>query len=509
MTGKRHHGLRPGRRQIDLIALVVDLPCGKIEGPDNGSESFPLETGIVDRIDRFVGVVEAEVQRLARGAGAVERSVRHQIPVVELPVGLGPRRVEHPLDQPGGQRAVDGKALEHRADGLIARGLGLEEKFLRRIGRPIAPIEGLDVTVHVVELVTAAVVVPDLTDRPQIFRRNHPPHALERRWLRPRPGFGVETIGATVLAVLPPIDRRHPVIGPAHLDPARPADLGLDPTTGDQRRPGRIDLLEGGLVAPFEIGVGQEITRQDPGEDARVVAEIANLVGERHRDEIHLLLLQHTPILLVHRLAEIVLPLPLAAPAGHDEDALPVGSVVEVVARAPESLEPDGVEVHLLDIGELSVDLLRGIRQQEVIDPATATDQYRLTVDREAAMALVVEGGPELADPEGRLRGIGNLTLQLGCQRQRVQIRFTEGVRPPQTRFLNPQDVVVIRGESHQLRFVGREDDIGGESDLLDPASHFCRDLGVAVVPHHRRDLDSRRLQGLEVDVGPDGDIVE
>ena len=166
------------------------------------------------------------------------------------------------------------------------------------------------------------------------------------------------------------------------------------------------------------------------------------------------------------------------------------GRVVEVLTRSPESFEADRIEVHLFDVGQLGVDSLRCIRQQQVVDPSSAPDQDRLAVDRESAMTFLVEIGVELTNAEFRVHAVRDGAIDRDGHAHRVEVRLAQSVRPPQARSLDLQDVVIIGRESNPLRFVRREYDLGCECAVLDLAAHLRPDLGGAVIPDHRRNAD-------------------
>src|SRR5882757_4094508 len=122
--------------------------------------------------------------------------------------------------------------------------------------------------------------------------------------------------------------------------------------------------------------------------------------------------------LVVLGLAEIVVPLPLAAEPRHDQDALAVGQLVELLAAAPEPLEANGIEVHVPDVVELGIEIAVVLAQEQVIHPAAAANQDPLAVDGVATVSLLVEIVAHLANAEGdaanvaRPSGDGRIELE-------------------------------------------------------------------------------------------------
>ena len=128
---------------------------------------------------------------------------------------------------------------------------------------------------------------------------------------------------------------------------------------------------------------------------AGMVAEPEDLVLPGRGDEVDELRRDDAAVGLVGGPAEVVLPLPVAAPADHDQDAVLVAEVVEGPARAPEALEPEGVEVHVPGVQDLGPEPLGVVVEQEVVGPAAAADEDLAAVELEAAVAVL---GPIVGD---------------------------------------------------------------------------------------------------------------
>src|SRR5438067_10947092 len=81
--------------------------------------------------------------------------------------------------------------------------------------RAVTPIECVGEDVERVRH-SAAMVLPDRIDRPQMIGRQHPPQALDGRNRWAWAGFGVEAECATVARIHIPEKRRDIFIGPGH-----------------------------------------------------------------------------------------------------------------------------------------------------------------------------------------------------------------------------------------------------------------------------------------------------
>src|SRR6266404_3521959 len=121
-----------------------------------------------------------------------------------------------------------------------------------------------------------------------------------------------------------------------------------------------------------------------------MIAQAADLVGERGGADLVVLWLPLVP----------VLPVVAAAPSGHHHDAHAVGEVEEVVGLEL-AFEPYGVQAHVADVGELSLELLFGFfAEQQVGCPPAAADEERAAVDFELAIAFRGEFAGYGADGE-------------------------------------------------------------------------------------------------------------
>ena len=79
---------------------------------------------VVDGQDFAGSVMEENMERHARLAGAVEGAVRHEVIIEELPPEFGPGRVEHPVNDSRGTGLVGDEGFEHGPDALVIHELG-------------------------------------------------------------------------------------------------------------------------------------------------------------------------------------------------------------------------------------------------------------------------------------------------------------------------------------------------------------------------------------------------
>src|SRR5438270_4261283 len=172
------------------------------------------------------------------------------------------------------------------------------------------------------ELPACGVIKPHGIEWPTDFlRRNHPTHALDRRYRSPRTRLGVVGPRAAVRAVLHPITRRYPIVGSGHLYPAGAGKLGWLGAGGGDRRVGPCFTLLDGEVHLLDIRRRGIVAAIQPDERARMSAQPADLIAQRCRRDRPLLRTPFWPFF----------PRTAAHPASHDEKAEAVGLLPETV----------------------------------------------------------------------------------------------------------------------------------------------------------------------------------
>src|SRR5215472_6143516 len=94
------------------------------------------------------------------------------------------------------------------------------------------------------------------------------------------------------------------------------------------------------------------------------------------------------------------LPGVAASPAGHDENTQLVSFVEELVAIEA-AFQTNGVEMHVADVGEVSIEPRGRPTEEQVGSPSGAENQELASIDLEEAMAFVGEFGGDFANAEG------------------------------------------------------------------------------------------------------------
>src|SRR5258708_33034234 len=98
-----------------------------------------------------------------------------------------------------------------------------------------------------------------------------------------------------------------------HLDRRRATDLARPPLCRSQVGPRWIELLQKVAVAFLRGGPRQFVAADPPDQDARMVAQGANLVNEVGREKLDVLFASGRAVgVIVLRFAEKMIPLPLA-----------------------------------------------------------------------------------------------------------------------------------------------------------------------------------------------------
>jgi hypothetical protein len=86
-----------------------------------------------------------------------------------------------------------------------------------------------------------------------------------------------------------------------------------------------------------------------------------------------------------------------AAPARHHQNPFAVGEI-EKFLRLQLAFEANGIQPHVLHVGELILQALRIFAQQHVRRPAAAANQNLLAVDGEEALVVLIKLGVNFAN---------------------------------------------------------------------------------------------------------------
>ena len=432
------------------------------------------------------------MQGLAGLLRAVVGAARPQVVVVEVPDHRGPRVVEHPLDDARGRVLVAAEGLEHRALALVGQGLRLAGVVLGAGRLPVTALERAREELEVRELLASGVEGPGLVDGPEVLGAQHLLQALDGRDGRARAHLGVEAERASVPGVEEPVGGRHVVVRAPHLHARGPAGRRLLRGRRDHGRApvGTLQLVQVGLL---HRGRGRVVAAVEPHEDARVGAQAAGLVRERGHGHVAVLVVPLVPLL----------PLVAAAPADHDQDALLVGQVEQLV-RLELSLRADGVEAHLPHVAQLGAQARGVAAQHHVRAPAAAADEDAPPVHLEEPVALVRQLRGHLADPEPDLVAVGEGASRVRLQGERVQVRLSHPVRPPQARVFHVEGGRARGREAHDLLLARPQRDLLGEAHAPEAAPHRPRHGTIGGVPGLHGNAQVRHLQRRQVEGGGD-----
>ncbi len=175
----------------------------------------------------------------------------------------------------------------------------------------------------------------------------------------------------------------------------------------------------------------------EPHQQAGMAAQAINLVPQRLLCDFKIGRLPLRPSL----------PGIATAPAGHDQDALPICQVEKLLSFQL-ALEPDGVEAHVAHVAEFILQALRVFAEHQVRSPAAAANQNVLAVDVEDASANRIEVGSDFANAKLALGAVAQPAAGLEFHRERMQVRLAHLRRPPQARVRQDELWKLIRREN-------------------------------------------------------------
>ena len=141
-------------------------------------------------------------------ACSIESPVGHEIGIVQLPVHIGPGRVEHPLYHTHGFGFVNLKSFKHRAHELIIEHLGLKGKVLHPFGCAVSLLHGGYKPVKGTESFFSTMIFPHFIHRPKMFRGNHLFDAFQGRHIGSRTGLRIKAVGSSEILIRVPVYRR-------------------------------------------------------------------------------------------------------------------------------------------------------------------------------------------------------------------------------------------------------------------------------------------------------------
>ena len=136
---------------------------------------------------------------------------------------------------------------------------------------------------------------------------------------------------------------------------------------------------------------------------------------------------------LVAGKAAVAGPFPEAAPAHQGEDAHLVAKIVHRVVQAPDILEADAVQPHILHQLQLGPGALRGVFHKVIVCPAAGLEQDLLPIHIELAMTQGIYLTGYAPEAEGGVLGVRMSEAHLKV----IQLRSTHIVGPPDAGILH------------------------------------------------------------------------
>ena len=162
-----------------------------------------------------------------------------------------------------------------------------------------------------------------------------------------------------------------------------------------------------------------------------MIAQPHHLILKRLTNQLDILLTGNTAKAFITGRAQIVLPLPMTAPAHKDEQSELVTEVVQVLRGSPEALQSYGVHIHIANILQLQSVGSRSITQIDIIRPASTAKQHLLTIQREGTVVLVCQVATDLTNAKTHVLTIRDLVILHELHMQVTEFRLTHVVAPP------------------------------------------------------------------------------
>ena len=271
-----------------------------------------------------------------------------------------------------------------------------------------------------------------------------------------------------------------------------------------------IRTLQDINIPALKVGMRQEVTAYEPGDDAGVTTQPAHLIAKRTADEGDILRANDATIFLVDGLAQILSPLPLTTPAREHEQTVAVTEVIDILRGTPDILEADAVEVHVTHIAHLQFVGLWRVAQKDIIRPSCTTDEHRFAVEHKPTETLRGVIVLHLTDAKGELFIIGHLIINNKLQCHVVEFGLTHVMAPPQTGMLHVEGLETANAEVAHL-FRG-EGDWRRELTAIKLSTHLTIDGLVREVAERSTHSEPRLIEGLEINLRlhaafADGDI--
>ena len=216
-----------------------------------------------------------------------------------------------------------------------------------------------------------------------------------------------------------------------------------------------------------------------------MVSHPEDLIPQRRRSDAVILFIPLVPLL----------PLVAAAPPRHEEDAVTIRQVIELIAfELP--LEADRIEPHLAHVSKFRLEPFGGFgSEQHVRSPAAASNQDGLSVHLEEAMSLVGQLGRHVLNAEGDLLRVSRGTVLRRRQRQRIQLLPAHAIRPPHARLHDRERLDAIGREGDRLALARPERDRLLERRRFDGSADDAAHRRSGHVPDFGADRQRRAIE--------------
>src|SRR6185503_16791009 len=255
--------------------------------------------------------------------------------------------------------------------------------------------------------------------------------------------FCVVANSAAVACPVVPVAGCDIVVGTGHFDAAFAGDGSDCSRCGreDGVWPVRIRLhLE---ICFFDCRDWRVIAAVEPDKKAGVMTKAEHLRTKRIGGDSEIL---RRPVLPV-------LPMIAAAPAKHDQNAALIGEAEEAFGFEL-TLEPDGVEVHVLHEVELIAQPVFVCAEEHVLRPTGAADENGLAIHAEEAAAICGELGSNFTNAEADALFIRGAALYGEADGEAFKVRVAHLARPPELWTLYSESRELLGAEDDCLIFV-------------------------------------------------------
>ena len=340
-------------------------------------------------------------------------------------------------------------------------------------------------------------IVPHIVERPEVLA-NHLLQRLLDRNLSTNTRLGIKAESTTRSLLQIPVVGRHIIVRTGHLHARETRHLALGVSGRDKMRT-IIRLFQDGYVFALEIGMRQKVATYEPSNDAGVTTQPAHLIAKRTTDEGNILRIHNATIFLVDGFAKILSPLPLTAPTREHQQTITVAEVIDVLRSAPDVLEADAVEIHVAHIAHLQFIGLRRIAQEDIIRPTCTSDEHRFAIEHKPTEALRGIVILHLADTEGKLFIVSNLSIGHKLKRHVVKLGLAHVMAPPQTGILHMECLEIAHAEIAHL--MGSQRNGSRKLATIKLTTHLALDGFVSQVAEGGTNGEPSLIERLQIEL--------